>query len=265
MMKRILITGAAGRIGKVLREGLKENNFILRLCDIADLGEASTNEEIVQANICDLTSMIEATKNVDYIIHLAGIPTEKQWDDLSQMNINGTYHVFEAARMNNVKRMIFASSNHAVGFHALPQEIDTQVSPRPDTLYGVTKVFGEALGHFYADKYDLSVACLRIGSFLVQPKEQRHLRTWISHRDMIQLVYKCVMAPAFNFLIIYGVSANSRNKWHNGETAQFLEYYPQDNAEIYAKQLENVVDINVALTNKYHGGEFCDIAFGRRA
>lgn len=262
-MKRVIITGAAGRIGQVLRNGLKDKNCILRLCDLADLGEAQLNEEIVKANICNFDEILDATKEIDCIVHLAGIPTEALWQDLSAINIDGTYNVFEAARINKVNRVIFASSNHAVGFYPLPGKIDTNVQPRPDTLYGVTKVAGEALGRFYADKYGISVACVRIGSFEAFPKEPRHLSTWISHRDMVQLVHKCITAPHFDYLTVYGVSANTRSKWNNDAVANFLAYHPQDNAEQYAEQFVSLNN-NDSIIHEYHGGPFCAVGFGKK-
>lgn len=263
-MKRILITGAAGRIGQVLREGLRDTNTILRLCDITELSEPQKNEEIVNADVSDFSSMDHAMKNVDCVVHLAGIPTEAPWENLSAINIDGTYNIFETARRNNVKRIVFASSNHTVGFYRLPNEIDNNVLPRPDTLYGVTKVFGEALGRFYVDKYNLSVACIRIGSFEERPCEERHLRTWISHRDLVQLVHKCIIAPEFNYLTIYGVSANSRKKWDNDEVAKFLNYHPQDNAEDFVSGINIQKLQSDGVYNEFHGGPFCAIGFGEK-
>ena len=138
---------------------------------------------------------------IDCVVHLAGMPVEAAWEKVLPLNIEGCYNVFEAARRAGVKRIIFASSNHAVGFHRRERFIDTNVVPRPDTRYGVSKVFGEALGRLYADKYGLSVACLRIGSFLTpdRPTEARQLLTWISHRDMVQLVRRCIDYPDLSF------------------------------------------------------------------
>ncbi len=139
------------------------------------------------------------------------------------MNIEGCYNVFEAARRQNVRRVVFASSNHAIGYHRREKFLDDTVQPRPDSLYGVSKVFGEALGRMYADKYGMSVACLRIGTFRTpdRPSEARQLLTWISHRDMAQLTARCVEHASYHFTVVYGVSNNLRNRWDNSN-AKFL-------------------------------------------
>jgi uronate dehydrogenase len=155
-MKRILITGAAGKIGSVLRKGLRGSYPLIRLLDIAPLGAADTGEELYVTDIQDIAALEKAVTGVDCVVHLAGMSTEAGWEKVLRLNIEGCYNVFEASRRAGVKRIIFASSNHAVGFHRRERFIDTNVVPRPDTRYGVSKVFGEALGRLYADKYGLS-------------------------------------------------------------------------------------------------------------
>src|SRR5271170_4237270 len=181
-MKRILITGAAGQIGKALRQGLRGSYPLIRLLDVAPLGAAEKGEEVLTADIRDPAAIETATAGIDCVVHLAGQATEAPWEKVLPLNIEGCYNVFEAARRNGVKRIVFASSNHAIGFHRRERFIDNRVAPRPDSRYGVSKVFGEALGRLYADKHGLSVACLRIGAFrrLDRPVDARQLL--ISHR-----------------------------------------------------------------------------------
>ena len=218
-MKRILITGAAGNIGSALRKGLRGSYPLIRLLDVAPLGTPENGEEPYTADICDAPALETAMAGIDCVVHLAGMPTEAPWEEVLRLNIEGCYNVFEAARRGGVKRIVFASSNHAIGFHRRERFIDTNVVPRPDTRYGVSKVFGEAVGRLYADKYGLSVACLRIGSFLTpdRPTDARQLLTWISHRDMVQLVRRCIDCPDYHFVIVYGVSNNLRSRWDNSE------------------------------------------------
>ncbi len=181
-MARILITGAAGNIGKTLREGLRGRYALLRLSDIAPLGAAERGEEVVRADIEDFAATRQSMKNIDCVVHLGAIPIEGPWEKILPINIAGTYNVFEAARQQGVKRVVFASSNHAIGYYRRSQTIDGTAQPRPDSRYGVSKAFGEALGHMYADKHGMEVACLRIGTFRDRPVERRHLSTWISLR-----------------------------------------------------------------------------------
>lgn len=234
-MKRILITGAAGQIGVALRKGLRGSYPLVRLLDVAPLGKVEGGEEAIAADIRDIAAIEKAMDGIDCVVHLTGASVESPWDKVLSLNVEGCYNTFEAARRQSVKRVIFASSNHAVGFHRRERFIDNTVVPRPDTRYGVSKVFGEAVGRLYADKYGLSVACLRIGTFRTpdRPIDSRQLLTWISHRDMVQLVRRCIDYPHYHFVTFYGVSNNLRNRWDNSNV-KFLGYRPEDDSEIFA-------------------------------
>ena len=258
---RVLITGAAGNIGRTLRTHLKGRYALLRLTDVAPQAPAEAGEEVATVDIRDMAAVERSMEGIDCVIHLAAIPEEDSWDKILPMNIEGCYNVFEAARRQGVRRVVFASSNHAVGFHRRETFIDTQVQPRPDGRYGVSKVFGEAVGRLYADKYAISVACLRIGSFRAsdRPSESRHLLTWISHRDMAQLARRCVEHPAYHFVVVYGVSDNLRNRWDN-TPAKFLGYRPQDNAEVFAAEVANSPPED-PIAAQFHGGMYCPIEF----
>jgi len=259
-MKRVLITGAGGEIGRALRAGFSGHYPRLRLLDINPQDPACAGEELLTADITDLGAATTALKDVDCVVHLAGIPREDAWETILPTNIVGTYNVFEAARLNGVKRVVFASSNHTVGYHRVARRIGIDVEPRPDSRYGVSKVFGEALGRMYADKYGLSVACLRIGSYRERPLDARQLSTWISPRDMVQLARRCIDAPDFHFLIAYGVSGNTRNRWLD-PNADFLGYKPQDNAEEFAPELAGKTAPPGDPAAEFHGGPFCALEF----
>ena len=261
-MKRILITGAAGKIGNALRQGLRGSYSIIRLADIASLGSTAADEELATTDIRDMAALEKAMVGIDCVVHLAGVPEEAAWDQVLPLNIEGCYNVFEAARRCGVKRVIFASSNHAVGFHRRERFIDNTVDPRPDSRYGVSKVFGEALGRLYADKYGLSVACLRIGTFRTpdRPVDARQLLTWISHRDMVQLVRRCIDYPNYHFVTVYGVSNNLRSRWDN-TNLKFLGYRPEDNSEIFAAEILALGAKENEIAAQFHGAHYCPMEF----
>ncbi len=261
-MERILITGAAGKIGDALRKGLRGSYRLIRLLDIAPLGTAEAGEEIHSADIRDMAALEKALAGIDCVVHLAGVPEEAEWDKVLPLNIAGCYNVFEAARRQSVRRVVFASSNHAVGFHRRERFIDNTVAPRPDSRYGVSKVFGEALGRLYADKHGLSVACLRIGTFRTpdRPVDARGLLTWISHRDMVQLVRRCIDHPNYHFVIVYGVSKNLRSRWDNSNV-KFLGYRPEDDSETFAAEILAQGKKEDEIAAQFHGAFYCAMEF----
>lgn len=262
---RVLMTGAAGNIGRCLRTGLQGRYRLLRLVDRAPQSRAGPAEQVQRVDILDREALVRCMEGIDVVIHLAGIPGEAAWESIRTANIDGCFNVFEAARRQRVPRVVFASSNHAVGFHRADQRIDDTVAVRPDTLYGVSKVFGEALGRLAADKYGMSVACLRIGSFRPddKPSEPRHLATWVSHRDLVQLTMRCVEAEAYHFIIAYGVSANTRTLWDNANV-DFLQYRPVDNAVAHADEMPRHGEVRRSVGSAFHGGSLCDIDFAGR-
>jgi len=261
-MKHILITGAAGQIGAALRKGLRGSYPLVRLLDVAPLGKAEGKEEVITADIRDSAAIEKAMEGIDCVVHLAGASVESPWDKVLPLNIEGCYNTFEAARRQCVKRVIFASSNHAVGFHRRERFIDNTVVPRPDTRYGVSKVFGEAVGRLYADKYGLSVACLRIGTFRTpdRPIEARQLLTWISHRDMVQLARRCIDHQNYHFVTVYGVSNNLRSRWDNSNV-KFLGYRPEDDSEIFAPEILAKGAKEDEVAAQFHGGFYCPMEF----
>lgn len=261
-MERLLITGAAGKIGNALRKGLRGRYRLIRLLDVAPLHAAAAGEEIHSTDIRDMAALEKAMAGVDCVVHLAGVPEEAEWAKVLPLNIEGCYNVFEAARLQGVQRVVFASSNHAVGFHRRERFIDNTVAPRPDSRYGVSKVFGEALGRLYADKHGLSVACLRIGTFRTpdRPVDARGLLTWISHRDMVQLVRRCIDHPNYHFVIVYGVSNNLRSRWDN-TNAKFLGYRPEDDSEVFAVEILAQGKKENEIAAQFHGAHYCTMEF----
>lgn len=235
---RVLMTGAGGRIGGYLRSRLARPDRVLRLLDVAPL-VAGPGEEVVQASVADLGALTEASRDVDAVVHLAGISGESGWDQILQTNIDGSYHVIEAARRSGVGRFVFASSNHAVGFlshHPGGGNAPDYAFPAPDTYYGVSKVVGEALAALYHHRYGMNAVCLRILSCRDHPTSTRELATWLSPDDAGRLFEAALSTPSPGFRVAWGVSANTR-AWFSTEEATALGYYPEDDAENYADEI----------------------------
>lgn len=259
-LRRVLITGAAGRLGRVLRAGLARPDRILRLVDIADMGTASINEELHSVDATDLEAMVPLMDGVDVVLHLAAYPEEAAWDRIFPLNYALTYAVLEAARRAGVKRFVFASSVQAVGFHPLAATIDHTARPRPSGYYGVSKVSGEALASVYADKHGMSVGCVRVASFEPRPTDVRMLSTWLSHEDGVHLFERCIQAPDHHHYVVYGVSANTRARIDNSHVA-WLRYEPRSNAEDYADEVLLHGEPLGPLAGKTQGGGACDVGF----
>ena len=261
--RRLLITGAAGEIGSVIRPALQDTASAIRLLDKRPIADAA-GTEVFTGDITDAALIDDAMLGVDCLFHLAGIPRETGGspDDILQANIIGTHAVFNAARQHGVKRVIFASSNHVIGFYPSDEFVGPDVAPRPSGFYGASKAYGEALARLHADKFGMEVACLRIGAFRARPGNARELGAWISHGDMAALARACVMAPTFHFLVLYGVSANSRAKWGGDHAARaHIGFTPRDNAEDWAAASADKTAPPGSPAARFHGGSVCDIGF----
>ena len=255
-MKTILITGAAGDVGSYLRRELA-GRYKLRLSDRRPLKKGKS-ESFTRADISRMADALRITKGVDAIVHLGGYSVEGPWEPILKANIVGCYNIFEAARKNRVKRVLFATSNHAVGFYRRDQVIDHRVYIKPDGRYGVSKVFGEALGSLYADKYGMEVFLMRIGNVNPQPIDKRRLSIWLSPRDLAQLVSIGIDHPGIRFEIVYGVSGNTRS-WYDNSNATRLGYRPQDNAESFSKEVLAREKPGEPRVEMYQGGVFVAI------
>jgi uronate dehydrogenase len=243
--EKILITGAAGQLGKLLRASLRGHVGSLRLADIAPMDAAQSGEALWPCDLRDAHAVNEMMQNIDQVIHLGASLNVDDWNETLQVNIAGTYNVFEAARRAGVRRVVYASSHHAVGMYLTGQKLDDQAALRPDSLYGLSKCFGENTARYYWDKFGLEAVCLRIGSTRPQPSEARELSTWLSERDFSAMVHACLTAKFVAFSIVYGVSDNSDSWWSNAH-ASHLGYVPQDNAESYRADVQAMVDAGKA-------------------
>jgi hypothetical protein len=232
----ILVTGAAGSIGTMLRARLNRPGRTLRLLDIEPM-VADDGEEVVPASMHDAGALVGACTGADAVVHLAGMAGNGEWAVILERNIEGTYEVLEAARTAGVPRVVLASSNHAVGFFPRSKApAPDDLPPRPDTYYGVSKAFGEALGSMYHDRFGLDVVCLRILSCRARPQSPRELSTWLSPDDCGRLFDAALTAPSPGFRIVWGVSANTRG-WFSLDGARALGYEPHDDAEAYLAEI----------------------------
>ncbi|HZQ71891.1 MAG TPA: NAD(P)-dependent oxidoreductase [Burkholderiales bacterium] len=255
-MKTVLITGATGDVGTHLARELA-GKYKLRLSDKRPL-KPPRGQTFMRADVSKMADALRITKGVDAIVHLGGYSVEGPWEAILQANIVGCYNVFEAARRNGVKRIVFPTSNHAVGFYRRDETIDHRVYPRPDSRYGVSKVFGEALGRLYADKYGMEFLMVRIGNVNPVPIDKRRLAIWVSPRDIAQLVSLGIEHPDVKFEIVYGVSRNKRS-WYDNSNAYRLGYRPQDDSEGFAKEVLSREKPGNPIAETYQGGVFCAV------
>jgi uronate dehydrogenase len=260
-MERVLITGAAGGIGRRLRADLSGIYPLLRLSDVAVPAPAGPGEEVVIADLADLAACEALCDGIDGIVHLGGQAIEADWETVLRANIVGCYNLFEAARRRGVKRVVFASTNHVMGFYPRTTRIDDRAPPRPDSRYGVSKAFGEATGRFYADKFGLGVLCIRIGNFADRPLDRRRLSIWISPRDFRQLVRIGLEHAEIHFEVVYGASESERSWWDNAN-AYRLGYRPEDESEPFAAGIfASESDSDDLVAERFQGGPFCSAEF----
>lgn len=259
-LPNILVTGAAGAIGRVIRPALAPLCALLRSADIAPFEPVADNEDCPTFDVRDFQAMRRAMAGIDIVFHFGGLALEDDWASIRDVNIDGTYNVFEAARLEKVRRVVFASSNHVAGFYPRDCPVGPEVTPRPDSRYGVSKVFGEALGRLYADKHGLEVIALRIGQCRPRPTNLRMLSLWLSYPDMARLAACCVRAPRIAFEIVYGISANSR-AWYINPGAEHIGYVPRDNAEDHTGTLPAEGLSETPVEAAFQGGPFCAAEF----
>jgi uronate dehydrogenase len=256
-MKTLLITGAAGDVGSRLAP-LLAGDYRLRLSDLKPPVGLAAGAQFIKADLADLAQVEAAVAGVDGILHLGGFSVEGPWETILSANIVGCYNLFEAAHRHKVERVVFASSNHAVGFYPRTHRIGTDVTLRPDTRYGVSKAFGEAVGVLYAFKHGLRVTCIRVGNVADRPVDQRRLSIWISPPDLAQLVRIGLDHPAIRFEVFYGASDNARAWWDNANAHRY-GYRPTGRGEDH-RQSALAADAGRPpdpIADWYQGGPFC--------
>jgi uronate dehydrogenase len=253
---KVLLTGASGIIGRAVRPVLRSRCDEIRLVDRVAITDAAANERPIEGDIRDLDAMTTAMDGVGCVLHLAAIPDEAPWQRIRDMNIDGTFAVFEAARRAGVARVVFASSHHVSGFRPLGDPVAVADEPRPSSLYGVSKVFGEALARMYFDKFGVSFVCLRIAAYAERPTDYRQLLLWISPRDTAQLCMRALVAPGIGFLTVFGTSANTRGTYDRAGWDR-LGYRPEDDSEHFLGRPAPPSDRPIGAADRYCGGITC--------
>ncbi len=261
-MQRVLLTGASGGVGRRLRKLMKGLYPTFRLSDRVRPDDLQPDEEFVAADLTDLDALRHAVDGVDGIVHLGGYSVEGSWDQILQANIVGCYNLFETARQCGVRRVVFASSNHAAGFYERTRTIPTDVVPLPDTRYGVSKVFGEGLGALYAHKHGLGVLSIRIGNVDDRPVDQRRLSIWLKPEDLVQLIRIGLEHPDIRYEVVYGASDNARGWWDNAN-AYRLGYRPTGVSEDFLQQAmaDQAKLPPDPIGDRFQGGSFCSLEY----
>ncbi|WP_395502479.1 NAD-dependent epimerase/dehydratase family protein [Ectopseudomonas mendocina] len=235
---RLLLTGAAGGLGKVLRERLRPYTNILRLSDIGEMAPAAgPHEEVVRCDLADKAAVHQLVEGVDAILHFGGVSVERPFEEILGANICGVFHVYEAARRHGVKRVVFASSNHVIGFYKQDQHLDANSLRRPDGYYGLSKSYGEDMASFYFDRYGIETVSIRIGSSFPEPANRRMMSTWLSYDDLTHLLERCLYAPNVGHTVVYGMS-NNREVWWDNSQAAHLGFKPKDSSEVFRDKVE---------------------------
>jgi len=262
-MKKLVLTGAAGRLGSYLREPLSKMADTLVSTDLVeDIGQLYPGESYARADLSSLSEMEAVLDDADMVVHFGAIGDEAPFDEILQSNIVGAYNVWEAAYRKGVRRVVYASSIHAVGMHLKTDFIGTDAPHRPDTYYGLAKCFAEDLASLYWDRRQVESVCMRILS-CAQVNNARSLGSWLSYDDLIHMVTQAINTPTTGFAIVYGVSNNDRVPVDNAK-ASFLGYRPKDNAEQFAEKVlaEEPAQDPSDAAHLCQGGPFATVALG---
>lgn len=260
--KPVLLTGASGNLGRMLAASLSAAGWMLRLTDIAPFPDPiPANTTFTRADLNDGVTILRLAEGCGAIVHLGGISTEQPFETILGPNIRGLFHIYEAARREGA-RVVFASSNHTVGFHERTETIGADAAFLPDGFYGLSKAYGELMGRMYWCKHGVESVFLRIGSCFPEPVDARMLASWLSYPDLARLVVRCVLAPEVQTSVVWGASANSRMTWWRDDGRQTVGWTPLDSADPYAGQLAGRVSGD-PVQERYMGGGFCAMGYSR--
>lgn len=256
--KPVLLTGASGALGRALARALGEDGWTLRLTDIAPFPDPlPPGATFEAADLADRAAVARLAAGCGAILHFGGVSIERPFDEVLGPNVTGLYNTYEAARQAGA-RVIFASSNHTIGFHERATTIDSESPFRPDGYYGASKVWGEMMGRLYWHKYGIESVFLRIGSCIPKPVDARMLATWLSYPDMISLCRRCVLAETTGCAVVWGVSKNSRMTWWQGDDRERIGWEPQDSADDLTEELAGKLSGNPTI-ERYQGGAYTAI------
>ncbi len=265
--KSVLITGASGNLGRMLARELTKGGWTLRLTDIAPFPDAMPERAtFTQADLSDGPAILRLAEGCQAILHYGGIATEKAWEVVMGPNLRGLYHVYEAARREGA-RIMFASSNHSIGFHERPsgngELLDFDAAFRPDGYYGLSKAYGELMGRMYWDKHGVENLNVRIGSCFPEPVDARMLSTWLSYGDLARMMQAFLTAPKVGHAVVWGASANPKTYW-GADHRDRIGWQPQDSAEAYRDKVGGKVSGN-PVTERYQGGSYPTMDYTRAA
>lgn len=262
--KPVLLTGASGALGRVLSKSLSAEGWTLRLTDIVPFPDTvPAGASFTKADLNDGVTMLRLAEGCGAIIHLGGVSVERPFEEVLGPNIRGLYHIYEAARREGA-RVIFASSNHSIGFHERSQSLPADTQFLPDGFYGLSKAYGELMGRLYWFKHGVESVFIRIGSAFPEPVDARMLATWLSYADLSRLMIRCVLSDAVGCCVVWGASNNSRMTWWRDDARGALGWAPQDSADAFAGQLSGKVSGD-PVQERYMGGAFCTMGYSRSA
>jgi uronate dehydrogenase len=256
----ILFTGAAGKLGREVTTRLAARGFRLRMTDIAPYPlDVPGGCEHVRADINDGVTLLRLAEGCAGIVHFAGLVEYGSFEAVLGPNLRGAYHVFEAARRESI-RVVNASSNHVIGYHERGTRLGKDCSYRPDSFYGISKVFGEMVARMYWDKHGVESVSLRIGSCFEQPKEERMLATWLSRDDLARLVECSLLAPRTGCAIVWGAS-NNTGAWWQEDDRDLIGWRPQDSADPWMGSFPGP---GTRVADRFQGGRFCEVDYSRK-
>jgi uronate dehydrogenase len=256
-MTKVALTGARGQLGTVLRAELLRRRVDLRSAGGSKpLTPLVDGEDVCYGDLRDPAIVDRVLEGVDVVIHLAGTSVERPLPEIIENNLRGLYELYEGARRHRVKRVVFASSNHAYGMYSVDDKLDPDCAYRPDGFYGLSKVWGEAMTRMYWDKHGIEGVSIRIGSCLARPLEFRHLSTWFGHEDFFHMIAQCLEVPDVGYLAVWGISNNTRRYLNFGEDEERLGYRPKQDSEIYAAEILQQKNPLDATAQRYQGGGF---------
>jgi uronate dehydrogenase len=260
----VLLTGASGNLGRALTKGLAAKGWTLRLTDITPFPDTlPAGAGFEQIDLNDGVALLRWAEGCGAILHFGGVSTDKTFEEILGPNLRGLYHVYEAARRERA-RVVFASSNHTVGFHERASVLDADCDFRPDSYYGLSKAYGELMGRLYWDKHGVENVNVRIGSSFPKPVDARMLSTWLSFADLTRMMERCVLARQVGHTVIWGTSANSRMTWWRNDGRGRIGWSPQDSADPFAGQLADKVS-DSKVQERYQGGAYCVKEYSREA
>jgi uronate dehydrogenase len=261
MTDTILLTGAAGALGRQITSGLTAAGYTLRLTDIKPFPDPiPPTASFTQADLADGPAIARLAEGCRTILHFGGQSVERPFDEVLAPNIIGLYNTYEAARLAKA-RVVFASSNHAIGFHPRTELLDADCSLKPDGYYGLSKAYGELMGGLYFEKHAIESVHIRIGSCLPAPTEARMLSTYLSYADLVRLLVRCIETPVVGNCVIWGASANAKTFWRDDARA-VLGWVPQDTADIFTEALAGKTSGDPVI-EKYQGGAYTRIDYSR--